>query len=151
MHGHADACPRKIFQKSSNFFTFDCQSCKTGTFSYFWHNLTEIFALNVVKLNSFRAKKKILLEGLCSSSTKTLHECMGRFKTIWEFSKRSSNLFSRWLPLPACFWGLGQRWKRKGHNIYWIIYRQIIKKNHIPIYDFRCLLEQLQRKSSQVK
>ena len=63
-HGHADGCPRKILN-------FECKSCKTGTFSYFWYNFTKFFqilnvllaisphnsAQNFMKENSDRAKK----------------------------------------------------------------------------------------------
>ena len=70
-HGHTDICPRKIFQNPRKILTFECGTCKTGTFSYFLHILTKFFEMlyvfiaisvhnsvqNVVKLNSDRAKK----------------------------------------------------------------------------------------------
>ena len=70
----------KIIQNLFNILPFEQRTCKTGTFSYFWHNLTTFFlifyvkiailvhnsAQNNIKLNSDRPKK-IYFYNICKT------------------------------------------------------------------------------------
>ena len=48
-HKHTDACRPKIFQNLRKILPFEHKTCKTGTFSYFWPNLTKVFS-NIIYL-----------------------------------------------------------------------------------------------------
>ena len=76
-HGQMDACPRKIFCNQHKPFSFEHKTGKTGTFSYFWYNLTtfcQIFyvlqqfqCINLCKIKFkqiLSAPNNSLLEGL---------------------------------------------------------------------------------------
>ena len=46
-HGHEDAGPRNIFLNLHKILTFETKTCKTCTFSYFWHHLKNIKKENI--------------------------------------------------------------------------------------------------------
>ena len=50
MHAHVDACPRKIFQNLRKILTFEHYTCKTVTFSYFWHHLETFLDTQIHKV-----------------------------------------------------------------------------------------------------